>query len=115
MTQGDGFSLFSRFYGQMRGSAYLFLEFVSSAAMGGVFYPFPLAEKSNFLTEIPVDRGFFLAMGQNPGHQVPSSVTHTHLSTLPTAPSNRPHTAQTCCCLLNNFTHHVVWAEFAWC
>lgn len=91
MTQGDGFSLFSRFYGQMRGSAYLFLEFVSSAAMGGVFYPFPLAEKSNFLTEIPVDRGFFSCHGAEPWTPGPF-LCHTHTPLHPSHGTLKPTT-----------------------
>ena len=64
----------------MSGSVYLFLGLVSGVGMSEEISPFLLVVKNNFLIEIPVHSGFFffLAFGQNPGHQVSSSVTHTH-------------------------------------
>ena len=53
------FSLFSRFYGQMPGSVYLFLGFVSGGRMGGIFYLFSLVKKSTFLTDLSFCLFFF--------------------------------------------------------
>lgn len=82
-----GWLLFSRFYGQMSGSVYLFLGFISGIGMRGVIYLFPLVEKSHFPIEIPVNRFFCMcvcAFRQNPACKVPPYVTHTPFSTLRT-------------------------------
>lgn len=78
-----------------------FSVFVSGVGLWGrnewEMSPCPLVKKNNSLTEIPGNCGFLLAFGQNPTHQVYSSVTHTHLPPSLPLPTPQLHTDHAQC------------------
>lgn len=103
----DGFSLFSRLYGQTPGSVYLFLGFGSGVGMDGIIHLFPFIEKSNFLIEISIYSGFFFpCIGWSPGNEVPFFVTHTCINPPRPHPHRPRKAARAYCCLTIS---HTTW------